>query len=584
MAATVWQTACVRCDPGRAGRGGECKEDCRAQNARANDPARTECVCPADFYDTQTMDTTGTGRRKIFCWDRDRKTKDDSDEADPTASTLNNDLSLEALEAGKRCIPCPDCVTCDASTSNASREEAASWSLLERRNSIVVKAGFSETFAGQEWDIGDANQRHPDAEINIYRCPEGASCTRSFSLSDVQNKSQTEARQAVCGEDVGGVLCSTCDPNFYWEEDPRDSDRTICESCGDTPMLRVMGMWAAYVAAFFLLRFLWRKYAPESTAAEAEKKVRVMQKSWPRLSQSFRIFVTNVQITTNIARTCEIDWKISAPTFAAFLSYFDDLVNVDIFHVPGLTCISGGYLSKWGTKILFLPICGLVIYLFYLRAVRNLLMEEAKKEADAQERFSGLRGPAASRTKEQALSEPLSGDSAESGDDDGGAGLAHTRTDRPDIIRTRTDELEGEPEEIRLARRKLSLKLQLVVKLGRVKTRFNDIAFMVVYLAYPSVSSKCFEILRPCLEFEDVQRLAADLSVSCADSDYKLFQYFAWVAVFALPFGIPAFLFYKLWDNRETVKKNPEYVTLVSYKPLFQFCKRAARHLRRPCS
>ena len=157
--------------------------------------------------------------------------------------------------------------------------------------------------------------------------------------------------------------------------------------------------------------------------------------------------------------------------------------------------------------------------------------------------------------------------------------MAHTQTDRPDIIRTRTDELDGESEEARLARRKLSLKLQLVVKLGRVKTRFNDIAFMVVYLAYPSVSSKCFEILRPCLVFEgNVERLAADLSVSCADSDYTLFQYFAWVAVFALPFGIPAFLFYKLWDNRETVKKNPEYVTLVSYKPLFQFCKRAARH------
>ena len=232
--------------------------------------------------------------------------------------------------------------------------------------------------------------------------------------------------------------------------------------------------------------------------------------------------------------------------FAAVLSApLVVIVMLDMLPSRPISSLLSGRTRAFVELALATPVCLWSAWPFYLRAVRNLLMEEAKKEADAQERFSGLRGPAASRTKEQALSEPLSGDSAESGDDDGGAGLAHTRTDRPDMIRTRTDELEGEPEEIRLARRKLSLKLQLVVKLGRVKTRFNDIAFMVVYLAYPSVSSKCFEILRPCLEFEDVQRLAADLSVSCADSDYKLFLYFAWVAVFALPFGIPAFLFYK---------------------------------------
>ena len=133
--------------------------NCEAEGSEPN-ANRTECVCPAFYYDTQTMDKTGTRRRKIFCWDRDRKTKDDSDEADPKASTLNG-LSLEALDDEKqRCIPCPDCVRCDASeSSDVSRQEAASWSLLERRNSIIVKAGFSETFAGEEWDIERCSTR-----------------------------------------------------------------------------------------------------------------------------------------------------------------------------------------------------------------------------------------------------------------------------------------------------------------------------------------------------------------------------------------------------------------------------------------
>ena len=85
--------------------------------------------------------------------------------------------------------------------------------------------------------------------------------------------------------------------------------------------------------------------------------------------------------------------------------------------------------------------------------------------------------------------------------------------------------------------------------------------------------------------FEDnVERLAADLSVSCTDDGFMAFKGFAVAAVVALPFGIPLFLFHRMWRVRGpdgqtlTVKKNPEYVTLVSFKPLFQFCKRATRH------
>ena len=69
------------------------------------------------------------------------------------------------------------------------------------------------------------------------------------------------------------------------------------------------------------------------------------------------------------------------------------------------------------------------------------------------------------------------------------------------------------------------------------------------------------------------------MGVECYDetgsinSSYRLFWWLGWLFIALYPLGIPAVLGWKLYQNRDSIAKNPDYTSLAAIKPLFIFYK-----------
>lgn len=399
-----------------------------------------------------------------------------------------NNPSVQDLDAQSRCVACPSCVSCNMS------------------GTITVNSGYAAAFSAQE------------QEVNLYKCPPDSSCLASSlntsSMETIQDGSLGSGRLAaaasMCENGFRGTLCSACADTFYMSHG-------TCKECSRNPILSFIAACVGFVAVALGARWSIRHLVSKQQKDQAEFWMRVVEKSWPRLKQSFQILVTNMQITTGIAQACNLIWPSS---FGKLLHMMSTWVNADLFKLPGLACLMPtSYYSKWTAKMAFLP-CSLgFIYIYHRYQVHKLVKKNSALMA------------------------------------------AMPDTDSPDHTK------------------RLAHKLQLTVQLGHKMTQAAEVAFMLVYIAWPSISKACFQLFK-CRRFDGgIFLLTADLSLFCTDSsgvytdEYHFFHTLAIISVLLIPIGVPLGLGIWLYKNGETVKRNPEYVTLVFLKPIFMFYK-----------
>lgn len=107
--------------------------------------------------------------------------------------------------------------------------------------------------------------------------------------------------------------------------------------------------------------------------------------------------------------------------------------------------------------------------------------------------------------------------------------------------------------------------------------------FMIVYLLYPGVAQAAFQMFH-CRKLEgggetQIQLLEIDMTSACVsiggehDEAYAWFYWLGVLSVVVYPLGIPAYLGYVLYTNRDTIASNPNYITLGGLKPMFIFYK-----------
>lgn len=247
---------------------------------------------------------------------------------------------------------------------------------------------------------------------------------------------------------------------------------------------------------------------------------RVVEKSWPRFNQGWKILAGNFQISASIASNTHIEWP---DTIARFFDLVGSIANLNVMHVPGFACVvAESYFTHWSAQMLILPgILGACVIVYKVNKKARVEARDAALERIKQENKG---------TELQPL-------------------------------------------------QKVAERLDLAVELGQIKTSVSSWAFMSVYLLYPGACQAIFSIFK-CRKLDhEAKYLIADTRVACLkpdgsyDETYLVFLVFAIVGMVLYAFGIPFVLGLKLYRHRVTIRQNPEFVTLAAFKPLFQFYK-----------
>jgi Ca2+-binding EF-hand superfamily protein len=284
-----------------------------------------------------------------------------------------------------------------------------------------------------------------------------------------------------------------------------------CKHCGEWS---TGGILAA--VAVFLAIVAWRVVkAKMEPLGPLDMKVRfwrrVFEKSWPRFNQGWKILAGNFQISASIAANTHIEWPDG---IAYFFHQVGSIANLNVLKIPGLACaVTSSFFLRWSVQMLMLPVIIIMCYLVYRKNVKMLVAETASKASNM---------------------EPL---------------------------------------------QQVAVDLSLAVKIGQVKTSISSWAFMSVYLLYPGACSAIFSMFK-CRKLDHgAEYLITDMRQPCHltdgayDETYLVFLVLAYILVVLYALGIPFVLGFNLYRQREIINENPNYVTLVAFKPLFQFYK-----------
>ena len=455
-------------------------------------------------------------------------------------------------EDAKRCVACPSCLDC-ADPRNISVLDG--FGLLPEAAELLVSNSSDTDDMGSDNDLDifacmedsgrrmcvktcrdefllceDANctleregclgdcDLDPDTDTNNYAC-------RGFRLRDIEAGGH-------CGELREGPLCSLCEEGYR----KKDGGCELCDQV-DPSTWWFVGIVCGLVVVTLVL---WKCVCSDAHKMKVALVFLVLQRSWPRIRQSIAILITNFQITGKLSDRVGIDMPHDMQVIFSDTAAF---VNLEVLSLPGVACLAGdNYYYRWIVKMLVMPAFGVLVYAIY-RFEYYTAMRELSSSADRARRERKLQGK-----KSQEEYSPLY--AAE------------------------------------LALDNLSHKLKMTVKIGFLRSRYCDIMFMIVYLLYPGTAATVFQMFH-CRGLEggssesQLQLLEVAMGNECAGllsdeawaSPYFKYRVSAWVLVFVYPLGIPAYLGWTLYKNRETIKKNPDYITIGGIKPLFIFYK-----------
>jgi hypothetical protein len=418
----------------------------------------------------------------VACWNRSRHGIPRRG-GHPAAAAAAAAATTAAAPRPRRCLPCPDCVRCAVGGELTVRPHYA----------LAIGPALRPPSPHPYPPASTAAESTPGlavegAWLNVFRCDSGG-CLGGSGHS--------------CGGNHSGLLCGTCRNGFRLHK----GDCLLCGAVTPEQWL----LMAFMVLAAVIVGVGWKLGVGTATKQKAHFWLLVVEKSWPRFRQSYRIWVGNYQIVSRIAAVCEVQWPPWAASVAASVG---GVVNVQLFSLPGISClVSYSFYSRWTAKMLLIPSLSLLTVLLYQRAVRDFAtqLQQLARESSTAPAQSGAPAPLLS----------------------------------------------------------LSHKLRMAVQIGRLRTRYSSWLFTAVYLLYASCCTATFAMFK-CRKLDyEAEYLLADMRVPCVaangeyDPTYRIFYALAALCTIAYPIGIPLGLGTMLYKQRATVQKNPDYVTLV---------------------
>ena len=503
------KTFCEACPRGTAGTNGQCKM-CNAALGEVPNGAATSCICPSGTYDRYqapmpSLDPRFQDGSRGFCADslgisvEEAKTQADCEAhtpagnwiptyhiycwgrgkmAQPQLDGLNSasltDLMTDA--SSSRCIACPSCVTCEPGL-------------------ITVNPDFAIATELHDACPPGGAVCQEDVDLDIYKCGTDG-CPGNFLTNDT-------AASLVCQENHQGLLCGACDA-FYGIQ---GGICTHCAGLSTGGILTLLGIVLIIIIAN-MARTRIEEFSPMDTRIRFWR--RVIEKSWPRFNQAWKILASNLQISSSIAYNCYIEWP---GAIGAFFQMVGSIVNVSPVAIPGLACLlTTSYYLKWSVQMLMLPIILLICFAIFKVKARALF---AEKEA---------------KTTQSPL-EQVSLDLS---------------------LAIQIGQIKSSASSWAFMSVYLLYPASCSAVFGMFKCTAmdGDTAYLVA----------------------DTRQACRTLNGEL-DETYALYSSLAYICVVVYALGIPFVLGLMMYLQREVIKQNPDYVTLAAFKPLFQFYK-----------
>lgn len=104
---------------------------------------------------------------------------------------------------------------------------------------------------------------------------------------------------------------------------------------------------------------------------------RVLEKSWPRFNQGWKILAGNLQISASIAANTHIEWPDGIGRFFESVGNF---ANLNVMHMPGVACVvTSSFFLKWSLQMVLLPAILLGCYALFKYRSRALIAQAPTK-------------------------------------------------------------------------------------------------------------------------------------------------------------------------------------------------------------
>jgi hypothetical protein len=252
---------CEICPGGQAGREGICQA-CKKLEGEVPSSDASTCVCPKGTYDSWDTTFGNQQQRRIYCWRLHSRSQEGPGGAGiipaPQFDALNEPSKVD-LEASflKRCIACPDCITCPHEGGQVSDSAKCCTPHLphvlaqsyQSRWQVAIKSGYNVNVGDQ---LPDGTAVVSSNDLNIYSCLNDGCNGFRFTVT---SWSQT-AMNNSCKPHYGGTLCSSCVGEFA-------RSGKNCKYCGRVPWQMVLGivLLVFVIVAVVALRF-WRGHHP----------------------------------------------------------------------------------------------------------------------------------------------------------------------------------------------------------------------------------------------------------------------------------------------------------------------------------
>eukprot|EP01043_Picozoa_sp_COSAG02_P033908 COSAG02_NODE_2340_length_9105_cov_47.424051_5_plen_1377_part_01 len=550
------QQQCLNCLPGKYRNDeqtNECLECATTMTSPTASVTSGACYCPEGTYDIQD---NRNNLSPIWCF---------LDGLQSAPHTLDDNLpSVPDIALGRRCVRCPDCLNCifDGYVGNPMVQDG--WTVINDKLPRLMAPGTPKLSAFEF--VGRPRYVYgcPFGEVNEDDSWRGGSC-----LSELEYSNQTTANGTqTCTEGYHGDVCGECDPGHT----AVDSGCTKCEGAMESLMI-VIGVACFLFGVLFIAVPILRRNQQRREMVDAFQRVT------DSVGKDLQVFIGVYQIFSSMGKTLGIKFP---PHVEYFISLMRGLVDLDVFSLPGLACLSpGDYYDKLTASVM-LPTClvGLIGLGYLVSFWRMHLGHIPNPELDelAQDQLKGFHHK--SRKAKHAENDDWEHSgifrSHKQGGDDHAKKKQEAESHHSDF--SHHGDLEEEMQKrYALLHQKADLQQSTVSQI-----------FWVIFLCYPSVTNKvfgffvCYQVSDESIaeaglrygkswENQEIGYLVSDFSVSCHDDQYELWYKICVVLVIAIPVGIPVYLGGLLASHKEAIAEHhgPHYLEPLyeDYKP-----------------
>ena len=280
------------------------------------------CVCLSGKYDRTIVGAVVYGHPSSY---------------NDTSSRALMDASGVDIDEKAICIQCPadsKFIQCEGVAANGSVVAGEA----------VISAGFAELNLNHSNHSNHSNLSNSSlrrralrlvtnqsdvlANRHFFKCAFGKTACKSFSVS-----AAGETLEPTCEYGYTGLLCGECMAGFALSAKG-------CIECDatDTVWFLVGYAMAAAVAAYFVLHVILTNCS-EATRNGVLLCLGVTQRIWPRLNQSLKLFIANIQIISRFP----VNLGIELPGFLkTVLDVLSEIVDGAAEALPGVACAVGG--------------------------------------------------------------------------------------------------------------------------------------------------------------------------------------------------------------------------------------------------